>query len=118
MNKLKTLIICFCLIALVACSGRLPSSSRSTSLIRKHFNHYGREYEKSPFGGKKVTNVEILQVNEIHKKLVAVIAFVTLSGSEVFKVRVTLEKGPFGWRYASWENLSAVPDPTLPSPEQ
>lgn len=99
-------ILCFCLTLVIACSGRLPSSSRSTSLIRKHFNKYGREYEKNPFGGKKVTNVEILQVNEIHKKLVAVIAFVTLSGSEVFKVRVTLEKGPFGWRYASWENMT------------
>lgn len=103
---MRILLITICLFALMACGGRLPSSSRSTSLIRKHFNKYGREYEKSPFGDKKVTNVEILQVNEIHKKLVAVIAFVTLSGSEVFKVRVTLEKGPFGWRYASWENMT------------
>ncbi|MDZ4224687.1 MAG: hypothetical protein U1D33_02140, partial [bacterium] len=110
--------LCVCLTALSACGGRLPSSSRSTSLIRKHFNQYGREYKQSPFGGKKVANVEILQINEIHKKLVSVIAFVTLSGSEVFKVRVTLEKGPFGWRYASWENLSAVPESTLSSPEQ
>ena len=75
-----------------------------------YVNKYGKEYEQSPFGGKKVSNVEILQINEIHKKLVAVLAFVTLSGSEVFKVRVTLEKGPFGWRYVSWENLTALPE--------
>lgn len=103
---MRVLLMTICLFTLVACSGRLPSSSRATGLIRKHFNHYGKEYEKSPFGDKKVTNVEILQINEIHKKLVAVLTFVTLSGSEVFKVRVTLEKGPFGWRYVSWENMT------------
>lgn len=94
-----------CLVMLVACGGRLPTTSKSTSLIRKHFNKYGKKYEASPFGHKKVTNVEILGVEEIHKHLVSVQAFVTLEGSEVHKVRVTIEKGPFGWRYVAWENL-------------
>ncbi|OGQ05384.1 MAG: hypothetical protein A2979_10080 [Deltaproteobacteria bacterium RIFCSPLOWO2_01_FULL_45_74] len=95
------------MVVMVACAGRLPSTSKSTSIIRKHFNKYGKKYEASPFGNKKVTNVEILSVDEIHKQLISVQAFVTLEGSDVHKVRVTIEKGPFGWRYVSWENLSS-----------
>lgn len=91
---------------LLACGGRLPTQSTTKNIIRKHFNHYGRDYKKSPFGGKKVTNVEILKVEEIHKHWVSAISFVTIEGPEVFKVRVVVEKGPFGWRYVSWENLS------------
>ncbi len=88
-----------------ACGGRLPSSGQAQSLIRKNFNQYAKKYEASPFGNKKVTGVEVLEINEIHKKLVIVQAFVTMNGSEVFKVRATFEKGPFGWRNKSWENM-------------
>lgn len=102
---MKKLILAFCLITIVACGGRLPSTSKSTQLIRKQFNKYGKKYETSPFGNKKVTNVEILGVEEIHKHLVSVQAFITLEGSDVHKVRVTIEKGPFGWRTVAWENM-------------
>lgn len=102
---MKKLLLSLCLIFLMACGGRLPTTSKSTNLIRKHFNKYGKKYETSPFGNKKVANVEILSVDEIHKHLVSVQAFVTLEGSDVHKVRVTIEKGPFGWRTIAWENL-------------
>ena len=91
---------------LTACGGRLPSTARTQGIIRHHFNHYGKKYKTSPFGKKKVTNVELLKVEEIHKNLIAVQSFVTIEGPEVFKVRVVIEKGPFGWRYVSWENLT------------
>jgi len=91
---------------ITACDGRLPTTARSQAILRKHFNHYGKEYKESPFGKKKVTNIEILKMEEIHKHLVALVSFLTIEGPEVFKVRVVIEKGPFGWRYVSWENLS------------
>lgn len=101
-----TIILTGLTIFLTACGGRLPATSKSQAIIRKHFNQYGKEYKESPFGNKKVTNVEILKAEEIHKHLVSVQSFLTIQGPEVFKVRVVIEKGPFGWRYVSWENLS------------
>lgn len=101
-------IICSCMMVLwltTACGGRLPQTKRSTEIIRKHFTKYAKKYSTSPFGHKKVTAVEILEVKEIRKHLVYTISFVTMEGPEVFKVRVTLEKGPFGWRYVAWENV-------------
>lgn len=90
----------------IACGGRFPSNSRTTQMVRRHFNKYAKKYPTSPLGNKKVISVELLQTEEIHKKLIAVFAFVTMEGPEVYKVRVTLEKGPFGWRYIAWENLT------------
>lgn len=93
---------------LAGCAGRLPSSSRSAALTKRHFNKYARKYKESAFGRKKVANVEILETSEVHRKLATVVAFVTMSDSDVHKVRMTFEKGPFGWRYVYWENLSGV----------
>lgn len=102
----KTAIILLLGVSLAACSGRLPSTERSKEIIRRHFDRYGKKYESSPFGKKKVTDVEILKQEEIHKQLVAIQSFVTVEGPDVFKVRVVLEKGPLGWRTIAWENLS------------
>lgn len=102
----RTAVVLLLGLLLTACAGRLPSAERSKNMIRKHFNQYGKKYETSPFGKKKVTDVEILKTEEIHKQLVAIQSFVTVEGPEVFKVRIVLEKGPFGWRYVAWENLS------------
>ena len=90
---------------MVSCAGQLPSNSRATSLLRKHFNHYAKKYKESSFGKKRVTSVELLGIEEIHFKLVSVTAFITMNKTDVHKVRVTLERGPFGWRYVDWENL-------------
>lgn len=101
-NKFWILLIALCL---VGCGGRLPSQMRSTQIIRSQLNKYAKKYKESNFGNKKVLNVEILTIEEIHKHLVAVHAFVTMTGPEVYKVRFNIEKGPFGWRFVSWENL-------------
>ena len=94
------------LVFLVACAGRTPAPKTAQHVIGAHFHHYGKLYKETSFGKSKVREVEILGTEEIHKNLVAVTAFVTLENGDVFKVRVTLEKGPFGWRTLSWENLS------------
>lgn len=104
--KFKIFNLICCLLLGAACSGRLPAQARTKRIIRHHFSDYGKDYKSSPFGGKKVENVEILKMEEIHKHLLAVTSFITLSGPEVFKVRVVIEKGPFGWRLVAWENLS------------
>lgn len=104
MTKILVFTIFGCF--LLACGGRLPTQTTTQNIIRKHFNRYGKEYKTSPFGSKKVANVEILKIDEIHKHLVSAVSFVTIEGPEVFKVRMVIEKGPFGWRYVSWENLS------------
>ncbi|OGQ44723.1 MAG: hypothetical protein A3H42_01150 [Deltaproteobacteria bacterium RIFCSPLOWO2_02_FULL_46_8] len=105
MKAVRLLILSISLVTLVGCFGRLPSTSRSTHLIRKYFNSYAKDYPESPFGKKKVTNVELLSTDEIHKHYISVQAFVTMAQTDVHKVRVTIEKGPFGWRTVCWENL-------------
>ena len=104
--KKNILILLSGVLLIASCGGRLPSQSTSTHIVKRHFTHYSHKYKSSVFGHKKVVNVEILNIEEIHKHLVNVTAFVTMEGPEVFKIRMNIEKGPFGWRYLSWENLS------------
>lgn len=96
--------LCFCWVT--ACAARMPSQPRTVTILRKHFDRYGKKFPESPFGNKKIRNVEILETGEIHKGLVYAVAFVTIEGPEVFKIRMTLEKKSFGWRTVYWENLS------------
>lgn len=108
MKKSLTAAVLFLSVASLACGGRLPTEQRTTRIIRNHFNDYAKEYKQSPFENKKVVGIEILNTQEIHKHLIAVEAFVTMQGPDVYKVRMNIEKGPFGWRYVSWENLSGT----------
>ncbi len=102
MKKIAIFSIC---LFLVGCAGRLPAPKTSQRVLKHHFHHYGKQFKETAFGKSKVREVEILDTEEIHKNLVTVTAFVTLEDGDVFKVRVTLERGSFGWRYVSWENL-------------
>jgi len=104
---MKKIILSICALALLstACGGRLPKPTTSKKIIQHHFKKYGKKYKDSPFGKARVKETEILETEEIHKHFATTTAFVTLENSEVFKVRFTLEKTPFGWRYVLWENL-------------
>lgn len=104
--KKRTVALMAVCIWLCACGGRLPTQSKTHAIIHKHFRQYGKKYPDSVFGGKKVLDVEVLKIEEIHKHLIAVQTFITIEGPEVFKVRMLIEKGPLGWRYLAWENLS------------
>lgn len=114
MKKFFFFILLLPLLFALGCGGRLPSTHATTSILRHHFNKYARKYEKSPFGNKKVLSIEILKLEEIHKNLAAVSAFLTMEGTstelstgrDVYKVRVLIEKHSLGWRFLSWENLS------------
>jgi hypothetical protein len=99
------------LIALMLCSGmvlagcaRQPSTKRSASVIRSYFHSYGKKYSATVFGHNDVKEVQITDIQEIHKGMVAVQSFVTLKDGTVQRIYATLEKGPFGWKFLSWEN--------------
>ena len=111
MKAVRLFIVGIGLITIIGCGGRLPSTSKSTHIIRRYFNKYAKEYPESSFGKKKVSGIEILSTDEIHKNYISVQSFITMAGTDVHKVRVTIEKGPFGWRYVSWENLSGEDKP-------
>ena len=108
MKQKKCLILLLALVAMAAvsgCGGRGPSPKVAQRVIRHEFHHYGKKYKESVFGKSKVKEIEIVSTEEIHKHLVAVTSFLTLENNEVLKVRVTMEKKSFGWRYVSWEKL-------------
>jgi len=91
---------------LMASCARQPSQARSMSIIKHHFKKYGKEYPDTIYGKSVINDVEITSQEEIHKHLVAVEAFLTLKDGTVKRVYVSIEKGPLGWRFVSWENAS------------
>lgn len=103
-SKLLLLIIAAIFTFSPACA-RQPKAKRSADVIQKYFNKYAKKYKETVFrtsGGVK--EVEVINQEEIHKNLVAVQAFLTLKDSSVQRISATLERGPFGWRFVSWEN--------------
>jgi hypothetical protein len=105
-------VIClFTVVALAAAfssCARQPTQKRSAALIKSYFQKYGKKYPESEFGGKKISEVEVISQNEVHKHLVAVEAFITPVEGDVKRVFVTIDKGPVGWRFVSWENASQM----------
>ena len=97
-----TLMILAALTICASCA-RVPSNSRSASILKSHFKKYGKKYPATPYGQHKVTDVEVSSQSEIHKGMVAVEAFVTFDDGNLQRVYATLERGPVGWRFVSWE---------------
>lgn len=93
----------FLFVGMAGCA-RLPKPERSANLIKHHFKKYSKKYPNTVYGKSSVKNVEVLNQSEIHKKLVAVSAFITLSDDSVQRISATIQKGPTGWRFISWEN--------------
>lgn len=85
---------------------RIPSMKRSANILRTHFKKYAKKYPETVYAKHRVTEVEITDRQEIHKHLVAVEAFITLDDGDVQKILASVEKGPFGWRFVSWENAT------------
>lgn len=88
----------------ISCA-RVPSPTRSSKLIQKHFKKYAKKYSDSVYGASGgVKEVEVLKQKEIHKNLVTVESFITLGDGQVQRIHATVQRGPFGWRFVSWEN--------------
>lgn len=94
------LILAFCL---SACGDRLPSPKTAHHLLQKNFQKYGKKYKDSDFGKQGLDRVEIGEIQEIQKGFASVEGFAFLKEGRVYKVRATLQKKPFGWRFLSWE---------------
>ena len=112
MNMKRTYrILSITLVAIALCCSacaRMPKPKRSASLIQHHFNWYGKKYPDTVYGKTKVKSVEITGQQEIHKNLVAVEAFITLSDDAIQRIHATIEKGPLYWRFVSWENATGM----------
>jgi hypothetical protein len=85
---------------------RQPSHSRSSKLIKSYFKKYGKKYPATAFGNNKIDTVEITKQEEVHKHLVSIEAFITFKDGSVQRINFTSEKGPLGWRFVSWEDIS------------
>ena len=106
-RHIKTFALAFLVLALLAggCA-RVPTEKNSAKIIQKFFTKYGKKYPETAFGKGKVGQVDITSRQEIHKHLVAVDAFITTKDGNVQRVNTTLGKGPFGWKFISWENAT------------
>lgn len=104
MNKKYIALAMVLMIALAACSSRLPKPSRSQKIIQSYFKKYAKKYPTTPFGQYGVTKVEVDNTTEIRKKYAAVEAYITLGDGNLKKIGATIEKKPFGWKLLSWED--------------
>ncbi len=110
MRKYKKIIFFLVVVALsgslVACGARLPKPKTAQGALKSYFKSYGKDYKASDFGQFKVDKVEIADITERQKGMVAVEAYISLGdGDVIYKVRATLLKKTLYWRVISWENL-------------
>ncbi|MFH0799708.1 MAG: hypothetical protein V2A66_05960 [Pseudomonadota bacterium] len=106
--KTAALLLIIPALFLSSCA-RIPPPKQSSKLIQHYFKKYAKKYHDTTYarsGGIK--EVEVTSQQEIHKYLVAVEAFITLKDSSVQRIRATLDKGPFGWHFISWENDTGI----------
>jgi hypothetical protein len=102
------------LLFLAACGGRVPSPGTAQSIIKNHFNDYGKKYPTSVFGNRKVQKVEILSMEELQRKLATAVAQVGLDNGTQVKIQMNfLDKPPLGWRAQGWEMVDAT-EPASP----
>lgn len=103
-----TAILLFLLIAFTTSCARMPSTERSAKILRSSFKKYGKKYPDTVYGKSHVKEVEITSRTEVHKHLVSVEAFITLEDGTVQRIYATVERGPMGWRFISWENATGM----------
>ncbi len=108
MNRRSTGWIVVLVIAAVmfsACGGRMPKNKTASNVINGYFHKYGKKYKETDFGRSKIQSVDISDVQEIHKNMVAATAYVKLQDGSVWSVRCVLEKKTLGWHFVSWEKM-------------
>ncbi len=93
---------------LAAGCARMPTQKRSSAVITKYFKKYAKKFPETVYGKIGVKEVEVTGQEEIHKHMVAVESFLTLKDGSVQRIDATLEKGPFGWKFISWENATGM----------
>lgn len=93
---------------LAACGGRVPKPATSQKIIHHFFKKYAKKYPTTIYGQNGVKKVEVESTTEIRKKFAAVEAYVVLGDGNLRKINASVEKGPFGWRFVSWEDATGL----------
>lgn len=105
---LKLITILLIALSFVTSCARMPSAKRSQSVIKHYFKKYAKKYPDSIYGKSPIKDIEITKQSEIHKHLVSAESFVTFTDGTVERIYTTLEMGPVGWRFISWENATGL----------
>jgi len=105
MKRALALLIALTFIAGGAACARKPEVKVAKRKIHKFFLKYGKEFPETVYGKHPVTDVDVSTREEIHKNLIAADAYLSLSGGDMQKVSVTLERRFIRWKVVSWEKL-------------
>jgi hypothetical protein len=95
-------------LALTACGGRLPSPARSQKIIEHFFHRYAKKYPDTVYGQNKVKEIQVEKQTEIRKHFATVESYVILNDGSLRKINATVEKGPLGWKFVSWEDNTGL----------
>lgn len=106
MRKTFSHIGLFCCIVVVCACARQPTPTQAGKLMQRYFTHYAKKYPSVSFGQSPATDVQVTDMEELHKYRVSTTANVTFHDGRTASVRCTLDKRlPRGWKVVSWERL-------------
>ena len=105
MKRALVLLIALTFIVGSAACARKPEVKVAQRKIHKFFLKYGKEFPDTVYGKHPVSDVDIASEEEIHKNLIAAEAYLNLSGGDMQKISVTLERRFIRWKVVSWEKL-------------
>ena len=111
MNTIVRTLLLLVSLSLVApsfgCAGRQPTHAKAEKVLHKYFTKYGKKYPTTVYGQYPVSEVSVLEVMELHRHYVHVLADVKLANGGQERIRAALEKkAPVGWRFVAWEQDS------------
>ncbi len=104
MKRALSLLIVLAFVCGTAACARKPSPKSAEHKIKRFFVKYGKEYPSTDYGEHPVKEAEVGDMEEIHKNLVSVPAFITLGNGDLQKILVTFERRGY-WKIVSWERL-------------
>lgn len=105
MKRALALLITLTFIVGSAACARKPEIKVAERKIHKFFLKYGKEFPETEYGKHPVSDVDVSSEEEIHKNLIAAEAYLNLSGGDMQKISVTLERRFIRWKIVSWEKL-------------
>jgi len=109
MSLMKKYFLFAFIILLSACGGRVPSPQTATDIMKDHFKKYGKKYPTSIFGTHTVSNIEIVNTEELQRKIATTQALLTFNDGNQMRIQMNFQHKPFGWKATGWEDLNATP---------
>lgn len=108
--KNRKIIVAFCLLVSFlfvssAYAARMPKEKNAQRVVQNYFHRYGHKFKESEFGRNKIEYVRILDMEEIHKHLVAIEAEIKFIEGPIVNVRCNLNRKTLGWKLVTWEKL-------------